>query len=124
MMTMSDYDDEEEERRKQKEEQKGMSPVDRAVGRPPCKTKSGHPDGRSRRRTGRIMQIPIRATLRAKAMLDAIIERDNIASQAAFLEKALEAYQAVNGPLDESDIPSEEELLSRFERERDKRDAE
>lgn len=117
-------DDEEAERRRLAKERQGMSWVDRVHGSPPRTAADGGRDGRSDRRTGRIFQIPFRGTLVVKEILRAIKRRDSIPSDPMLLELMIEAYlekhpHPPNPPLV---IPSEEELVERYERERDRRD--
>lgn len=119
-----DDEDEEEERKRQARERKGMSALDRIYGRKAGLTISGGQDKRFRRRTGRVAQLPIRVQLRVQAIVEAILNRDGLPSVVVFFEEALDAYQQVHGAVDESLIPSEEELVTRFEAERDRRYAE
>jgi hypothetical protein len=100
-----------------------MSLRDRVHGSPPRTAADGGVDGRSERRTGRIFQIPFRGTLVVKEMLRAIRRRDNIPSDPVLLELMIQAYLEKYGhpPIV---IPSEDELVKRYERERDRRDGE
>jgi hypothetical protein len=116
--------DEEEERRRLQREREKMSLIDRLLGRPPRTTASGFRDLRSERRTGRVVQLPIRLHPRVRAIVGAIIERDQHPSLVVLFEEMLAAYMQVHGPIDESTLPSDEELVRRIEEERDKRDGE
>jgi hypothetical protein len=114
---------EEQERQRLQRERKQLSPTDRLHGAPPRTTVHGFVDQRSELRTGRVVQIGLRAHPRIKAMMDAIKKRDSIPSMVVLLELMLEAYQKVYGALDESELPSLEDLVEQIEKERDKRDA-
>lgn len=116
--------DEEEERRRLQREREKMSLVDRLTGRPPRTTASGFKDRRSKRRTGRVVQLPIRLHPRMRAIVDAIMDRDQHPSLVVLFEEMLEAYMQVHGPIDSATLPSDEELVRRLEQERDKRDGE
>jgi hypothetical protein len=113
--------DEEEERLRQQRELKSMSLRDRLHGGKPLRTSDGFPDQRSERRTGRIILMPFRVHPRVKALILAIKKRDNVPSLPVLLEVMLEAYQERYGPIDESELPSDEELIERFEQEQDRR---
>lgn len=117
-------DDEEEERKRQELERARMPLVDRLHGAPARTTASGFKDLRSKRRTGRVVQMPIRVHPRVKAMTDAIMQRDGHPSLVSLYEEMLDAYFDRHGPLAQALLPSDEELVERIEKERDKRDAE
>ena len=117
---MSGEDDEEQERRRQEQERARLSHRDRIHGAPPVITASGFVDGRSRNRAGNVVQFPVRMQLRSRAIIDAIMKRDNIAKQTILLEMMLEAYQQIHGAIDQSEIPSDEELIRNLEKQRDK----
>lgn len=119
---MSARDDEEQERRRQEQERARLSHRDRIYGAPPVITASGFEDGRSRNRTGNIVYFPVRMQLRSRAIIDAIMKRDGVPKQTVLLEMMLDAYQQVHGAIDQSEIPSDEELIRNLERERGKRD--
>jgi hypothetical protein len=93
-------------------------------GSPPRTTASGFKDLRSNRRTGRIVQLPLRLHPRIKAIIDAIMIRDKHPSVVALFEEMVDAYCQVHGAIDQSMLPSDEELVLRIEQERDKRDGE
>jgi hypothetical protein len=115
-------DGEDEERRRIERERQKMAPTDRFHGSAPRRTADGSPDLRSWRRTGRVVQLPVRVHPRVKAITLAIIQRDNIPSLVVLFELMLEAYQKEYGPIDEADLPTLEELAENMEKERDKRD--
>lgn len=119
---MGTADDEERERERQQRERERWSLTDRLVGKPPGKTASGFDDLRSKRRTGRVVQLPIRLHPRVRAIVGAIMERDQHPSLVALFEEMLSAYMHVHGPIDQSVLPSDEELVRRYEQEQDKRD--
>lgn len=116
--------DEEEERQRQERERARLSLLDRLHGTPPRKTASGFKDLRSNRRTGRIVQLPLRLHPRVKAMIDAIMLRDRHPSVVVLFEEMLDAYLEKHGDLDPTLVPSDEELVKRIEHERDERDGE
>jgi len=116
--------DEEEERRRQERERARLPLVDRLHGSSPRITASGFEDLRSKRRTGRVVQLPLRLHPRVRAIIDIIVERDKPPSLVALFEDMLEAYLEKYGPIDQSLLPSDEELVRRIENERDKRDGE
>ncbi len=118
---MSARDDEDQERRRQEQERARLSHRDRIHGTPPVITASGFEDGRSRNRAGNVVQFPVRMQLRSRAIIDAIMKRDNIAKQTILLELMLEAYQQIHGAIDKSEIPSDEELIRNLEKQRDKK---
>jgi hypothetical protein len=118
---MSAKDDEEQERRRQEQERARLSKRDRIHGAPPVITASGFEDGRSRNRAGNVVQFPVRMQLRSRAIIDAIMKRDNVGKQVVLFEMMLEAYQQVHGAIEQSEIPSDEELIRNLEKERDKR---
>jgi hypothetical protein len=119
---MGTNDDEREERERQQKERERLSLTDRLLGRPPRKTASGFDDLRSKRRTGRVVQLPIRLHPRVRAIVGAIMERDQHPSLVVFFEEMLAAYMQIHGPIDETKLPTDEELVRRLEDERDKRD--
>lgn len=121
---MGATDEEDEERQRQQRERERWSLTDRLIGKPRGKTASGFDDLRSNRRTGRVVQLPIRTHPRVKAMIDAILVRDQHPSLVALFEEMLAAYMQVHGAIDQSKLPSDEELVRRLEQERDKRDGE
>jgi hypothetical protein len=115
-------DGEDEERRRLERERKRLEPRDRLYGYAPRRTADGFPDQRSERRTGRVVQMPLRVHPRVKAMMLAIKKRDNIPSLVMLLELMVEAYLKEYGPLDEDELPTLEQLVEAMERERDRRD--
>ncbi len=117
-------DDEDEERKRQERERATMSFMDRLYGRKPRITVNGFEDIRPKRRTGRIVQLPLRLHPRVKSIVDHIMERDKPPSLVVLFEEMVEAYLEKHGPIDPADLPSDEELIRRMEQERDKRDAE
>lgn len=117
-------DEEAEERERQTRERARLSFTDRLHGGPPRKTASGFDDVRSYRRTGRVVQFPLRIHPRVRAIIDVIVARDNWPSMVALFEEMLVAYLEKHGAIDQSLLPSDEELVRRLEQERDKRDGE
>lgn len=115
-------DDEDEEWRRQQRELARLPLVDRLHGTPKRTTVSGFTDQRSYRRTGRVVQLPIRVHPKSKAIVDALLRRDNHASMVALFEAMLETYQKVRGPVDPASLPSDEDLVRQIERERRLRD--
>jgi hypothetical protein len=118
---MSAKDDEEQERRRQEQERARLTHRDRIYGAPPVITASGFEDGRSLNRTGNVVPFPVRLQLRSRAIVAALMKRDNVGKQTLMFEMMLEAYQQVHGAIDTSAIPSDEELIRNLEVERDKR---
>jgi hypothetical protein len=123
-MVMVGSDDEEAERKRQERERERLSHVDRLHGSAPRTTSSGFKDMRSGRRTGRVVQLPLRLHPRVKAIIDAIMAQHRPPSLVALFEEMLEAYLEKHGDIDQSRLPSDEELVRRIENERDKRDGE
>lgn len=117
-------DREDDERRRQERERIKLPLVDRLHGSSPRITASGFEDLRSKRRTGRVVQLPLRLHPRVRAMIDVIMQRDKPPSLVALFEEMLDAYLEKHGPIDQSLLPSDEELVRRFEHERDRRDGE
>ena len=117
---MASRDDEEEERRRQEAERQKMSLDDRIYGEPPKRTITGDEDIRSHKRTGRILSLVFRTHPLVKAMVIAIIKRDQIPSLAVALELFVEAYLKTTRPLAEGEVPSLDEIVRRLEQERDK----
>jgi hypothetical protein len=114
---------EDEERRRQERERGKLPLIDRLHGSAPRITASGFEDLRSKRRTGRVVQLPLRLHPRVRAIIDIIMERDKPPSLVALFEDMLEAYLEKR-PIDVSLLPSDEELVRRYENERDRRDGE
>lgn len=123
-MSGRDDDDEEAERKRQQREREKMSLTDRLLGKPPRTTASGFEDMRSKRRTGRVVQLPIRLHPRVRAIVGAIMERDQHPSLVVLFEEMLAAYMKIHGAIDQSQLPSDEQLVRRFEQKRDEDDAE
>lgn len=121
---MRSNNDEDEERLRLARERAAQTLQDRLVGHPPRVTKSGFPDGRRKRATGRVVPLGLRVHPRFKALWDRLLERDGYPSGVVFAEILLETYQQVHGAIDRSELPTDEELVSNFEAERDKSDAE
>lgn len=120
---MHGRDDEDEERQRQEREQAGLTPSERLYGKPVRRTASGFPDRRSQRRTGRVVQMPLRVRPRIRAIIDIIIERDGLPSFVELFEIALCLYLKKNGEVDPSLLPSDDELARRYDMERRLRDA-
>jgi hypothetical protein len=120
---MTARDDEEEERRRQEAERKKMRPVDRVYDTPPKTSITGELWGHYLRRTGRVVPALFRMTLKTKAIMTAIKQRDQIPSDPVFLEILLQTYldKYRDPPIT---LPSDEELYEKFLRERDRRDDE
>jgi hypothetical protein len=117
---MSASDDEEEERKRQERERAKLPLIDRLHGASPRITASGFEDLRSKRRTGRVVQLPLRLHPRVRAIIDVVMERDKPPSLVVLFEAMLEAYLEKNGPIDVSLLPSDEELVVRYEKQQDK----
>jgi len=111
---MHGRNDEEEERKRQERERNRLSPSDRLYGRGPRITASGFEDRRSKRRTGRVVPLPLRLQPRVRAIVDAIIDRDEHPSAVVFFEVLLDMYQQQMGAIDQSLLPSDEELIRRY----------
>jgi hypothetical protein len=120
---MRGNDDEMEERLRQARERAAQTLEDRLLGGPARTTKSGFPDKRRRRATGRVVPLGLRVHPRFKALWDKLLERDNIPSGVTFAEILLETYQQVHGAIDQSELPTDEELVGNFEQARDDDDA-
>lgn len=118
------HDDEEEERKRRDKERRKLSFIDRLHGEAPRTTAGGFRDGRSKKRTGRVIPILVRVHPRVKAMLDLILERDGVPSMVTLLEEMIEAYCELHGKINQTELPSDDELLQRLEKERDDDDAE
>ena len=117
-------DNEEEERRRLEAERARMSPEDRLYGKGKRRNADGFIDGRSDRRTGRVFKLLLRVHPRVRAIIGAIKKRDGHPSFVVLLEEMVEAYQKVHGEVAASEVESEEEIIARFLKERDKRDGE
>lgn len=116
--------DEEEERKRVERDRARLSFLERLYGSEYRITASGFIDQRNLKRTGRIVQLPLRVHPRTKAMLMAIFVRDKVPSMVVLFELMAQAYLEKEGDIDWSKIPSDDELLLRIENERDKRDGE
>lgn len=121
---MTRADDEDLERQRQSRERARLSFLERLYAKPFRVAKTGFTDGRSERRTGRIIQLPLRVHPRMKAMVRAIMERDGVPSMVVLFELMAQAYLEKIGDIDWSKIPSDEDLLLRIENKRDEDDAE
>jgi hypothetical protein len=119
---MTRGDDDDEERDRQQRERARLSFLERLYGIPFRITSSGFLDRRSLRRTGRIVQLPLRVHPRVKALVDAIMERDQVPSYVVLFEQFAQAYIEKEGDIDWSKIPSDETLLDQIERKRDEDD--
>lgn len=115
--------DEDEEYARQARERAQLSAIERLHGAPTRKTVSGLPDLRSLRRTGRVVQLALRVHPKVKATAMAIMARDGHSSMVALFEEMLQMYQKTHGPIDPSQLPSEEDLVRLIEMERLTRDA-
>jgi hypothetical protein len=88
------------------------------------RTKSGRPDGRSKgKRKYRVVQMQLRLRLRVLAMVDLIVERHEHPSRVELFEVMLQAYLEKYGAIDESLLPSDEELVDDYLEEQDNDDA-
>jgi hypothetical protein len=110
-------DGEEEERRRQAIERADMSPMDRAYGKPPK-------DRRGKRRRGRLVQMALRMQLKVKAVVDLIIDGHEHDGLPELFEIMVADYLEKYGGIDASLVPSEEELVERYLRKQDDKDAE
>ena len=102
---MSDKDDEEEERLRQRKENRRMTPKDRWYKKPPVVTKTGRRDLRSDQRTGRTEQMNVKLTPRLRAMVEAILDRDQPPSFAVMFEEMVDVYLEKHGALDPKSDP-------------------
>ena len=82
---------------------------------------AGARDGRTRRRKGRVIQIPLRAHPRVVAMIEAILIRDGHDSVVDLFVVMLRAYCQVYGRFKKTDLPSDRVLIDRFLKKRDDR---
>lgn len=114
--------DEDDELERQALERAGLSAIDRLHGSQVRQTASGFPDLRSLKRTGRVVQLPLRVHPKVKAIVMAILARDRHPSFVALFEDMVELYQRTHGPIDPALLPSEDELVRRIEIERLTRD--
>ena len=121
-MTKRDDDDEREERERQRRLRASQSFLERLYGIPFRITASGFIDRRNLRRTGRVVQLPLRVHPRVKAMIDAIMERDQVPSYVVLFEQFAQAYLDREGDIDWSKVPKDEVLLEQIERKRDEDD--
>ena len=121
---MTQDDDENAERERQARERGRLSFMERLYGKANRITRSGFTDGRSERRTGRTIQLPLRVHPRMKAMVMAIRTRDGVPSMVVLFELMAQAYLEKEGDIDWSKLPSDDELLKRIEDSRDDDDAE
>lgn len=115
-------DDEKAERARQQRERSRLPFIDRLHGGAKRKTASGFDDLRSVRRTGRVVQFSLRVHPRVRAIVDLLIARDKHPSAVVLFEEMLAAYCERYGAIDDKDLPGDEELAQRVEKERDKRD--
>jgi hypothetical protein len=112
---MRDRDKEEEdlEWQRQKRVLAKLPPKVRIYSEPVRETVDGSEDGRSKRRKGRVVQYPMRLQLRAKAIVDLIMDRDEFEDRTHLFEFLLDAYLKEH-PIDQSQIPSDDELADRY----------
>ena len=115
---------EEEERLRQEQERSRLAFRDRFYDAPPATSIDGGPDLRSAQRTGRVFQLNVRMGPHLRAIVTAIVLRDRPPSLAVLFEDMVQAYLEKRGALAKSLIPSDEELVRRYEKEKDIRDAE
>lgn len=113
-----------EERQRQARERARLAPEDQLYG-DVRRTRSGRPDARSKeKRRYRVVQMQLRLRLRVRAMLDRIMERDGHPSRVVLFEEMLQAYLEKFGQIDQSELPSDAELVEAYLDEQDERDAE
>lgn len=117
-------DDEKTERERQERERARLSFMERLYGSAYRTTSTGFVDGRSLRRTGRVIQLPLRVHPRVKALVMAIMERDQVPSMVVLFEQMAQAYLEKVGEIDWSKLPSDDALIKRIEDKRDDDDAE
>lgn len=123
-MDDKDRDDEEAERERQARERARLAPEDRILGDVKV-TKSGRPDARSKgKRRYRVVQVQLRVRLRVHAMIDRIMERDRHPSRVVLFEEMLEAYLEKWGPIAQSELPTDDELVEAYLEQLDGDDAE
>ncbi len=116
-------DDEREEWRRRELERARQSIYDTLYDNQP-KTLAGDEDGRGKRkRKYRVFRAPLSMQLRTRAIVQAIIERDQHESLPALFEILIGIYQEKFGAIDANDIPPDDELVRRHLEERDSRDA-
>ena len=115
-------DDEEEERRRQRRERAKLNPLDRVYTRPPRITAAGDRDRREARRKGRVVQMSLRMQLKVRAVLAAIIDRDDHDGLPEVFEIMLQLYLDKYGGINESELPSDEELAERYLKKQDEKD--
>lgn len=116
-------DDEKAERERQARERARMSFIERLYDKPIRVTKDGFDDGRSARRTGRIIKLPLRVHPRMKALVNLILEKHEMPSMVVLFEQLVQVYLDKHGDIDMSLLPSDEELIARIEGKRDDDDA-
>lgn len=123
-MSDRDREDEAEERARQARERARLAPEERIYGEV-RRTKSGRPDGRSKgKRRYRVVQMQLRLRLRVSAMIDRIMERDKHPSRVVLFEEMLDAYLKLHGPIDQSELPPDEELVEDYLERQDEDDGE
>lgn len=108
-------DDEEEERQRQARERGRLSLSDRLYGKSPG-------DLRSRRRRGRVVQMSLRMQLKVRAILEHIRQRDHHDSLPELFEVMLKLYLKQHGGIDETHLPSDDELIERYLHKQDEKD--
>ena len=109
-------DNEDMERRRQAYERGRQSPNDRLYDNPPRISESGQPDGRSssKRRKGRVIPVPLRVHPRINAILRLILDRGPPDNVPDLFEDMIEAYLKIRTDVDQSELPSDEELIETF----------
>jgi hypothetical protein len=120
-MTMRDRDDEAEERRRQQLVNQQV-PIKNQFYPPKRTTATGEEDGRHDQRGFRFKQVPLRVQLRTNAIRRAAMLEAGYRSFPEFFELMLAVYLEKH-PIDDSQIPSEEELMRRHLEKRDEDDA-
>lgn len=119
-MTGREDDDEREERERQQRERSKLSGVDGFYDRPPVRTLDDREDGRSKQRTGNVGSKTFRVHPLLLHKLEQLAKRDGIPSDVLLMKLLVEAYEKVTRPLDPKLLPSEAELIDRWQRKIDK----
>ena len=122
---MRDKDKEEQaEWRRLEEERAAKESIHRMYQELPL-TAAGDRNMQENRRTGRLLQMSFRMQPKTRQLVRAIMRLPHRPpSLVVLFEQMLEAYLRQHGGLDDRDVPSDDESINMFLKERDKRDGE
>lgn len=110
------HDDEDQERQRQKREREKLKLGDQLYGSAPG-------DLRGLRRRYRVVPTTLRMQLKVRAILEVILVRDDHDSFTELFEVMVQAYLDRYGGIEDAELPSEAEMVAKYLRKQDEKDA-